>query len=425
MQPAAGRVGSARSEYGFGNHEARGLLLVVCVALAVALGALLLVVGPATGAATFQEAGFTQAQVVTGLERPTSMAFAPDGRIFVTEQDGALRVAEENAQGDYELLPQPFLRVMSDSTGERGLLGIAFDPQFATNQYLYVYHTVPATASRAAYNRIVRFRADPQNQNRVKMGSARVLLNLDPLDATTTNHNGGAVHFGEDGKLYAAVGDNVSRGDPERNSQTLNTLLGKMVRINRDGTIPRDNPFYAQTTGRNKAIWARGLRNPFTFAVQPGSGRIFINDVGASTYEEINRGEAGANYGWPYYEGPDRFAPGPQPPPNFQQDAPIFYYKHGETATTGCAITAGTFYNPPQGQFPSGYRGDYFFADVCSSWIRRYDPATDSATGFATGAESPVDLDVSEDGSLFYLSRRIEGTPSPSGAISRISYQAP
>ena len=168
-----------------------------------------------------------------------------------------------------------------------------------------------------------------------------------------------------------------------------------MLRINPDGSIPTDNPFFTTATGNNRAIWALGLRNPFTFAVQPGTGRIFINDVGQNTWEEINDGIAGANYGWPTTEGETSN-------PAFR--SPLFAYGHGSGATTGCAITGGTFYNPPVVQFPAAYVGDYFFADYCSGWIRRYDPATDSVAAFATGISSPVDLKVGADGSLYYLS---------------------
>src|SRR5262249_42088731 len=123
------------------------------------------------------------------------------------------------------------------------------------------------------------------------------ILDLDPLGAT--NHNGGAIHFGPDGKLYIGVGDNADGS----NSQSLHNLLGKILRINADGTIPTDNPFFNATTGEGQAIWALGLRNPFTFAFQSGTGKMFINDVGQGSFEEIDRGIAGSNYGWPDTEG--------------------------------------------------------------------------------------------------------------------------
>ena len=408
MQPAAGRVGKARSKYGFGHCEARWLLLVVGAALTAALGALLLAVGPATGAATLP-AGFTQSQVATGISQPTTMAFAPDGRIFVAEQTGALRVIKKNTQGNYELLPRPFAKLTVDSGGERGLLGVAFDPDFESGSpFVYVYHTVPATSNRPAYNRIVRFRASEGNPDAAAAGSAKVIFNLDSLSPTARNHNGGALNFGREGKLYVAVGDNATRENTTKNAQTLNTLLGKMLRINKDGSIPTNNPFYNRTVGRDKAIWARGLRNPYSFDIQPGTGKIYINDVGAGTWEEINRGLPGANYGWPLYEGPFPTPGNADSAENIDHTRPIFAYKHGENNSIGCAITGGGFYTPGTDPFPSSYTGDYFFADICGGWIRRYDPNTDRALGFATELNQPVDLEVGPDGGLYYLERGTE-----------------
>ncbi|PYM03200.1 MAG: hypothetical protein DMF19_00325 [Verrucomicrobia bacterium] len=306
------------------------------------------------------------------------MAFAPDGRLFVCQQGGQLRVIKNGL-----LLSTPFVSLTVDSSGERGLLGIAFDPNFATNHYLYVYYTV---ATSPIHNRVTRFTA---TGDAAAPGSEVVILELNNL-SSATNHNGGAIHFGPDGKLYIAVGENANGA----NSQTLSNLLGKMLRINADGTIPTDNPFFNTATGNNRAIWALGLRNPFTFAFQPGTGRMFINDVGESTYEEINDGIAGSNYGWPITEGPTSN-------PAFR--GPIYFYGHGTSNTTGCAIVGGTFYNPPVPQFPSSYTGKYFFADLCNGWIRVFDPATGTATAFATGISGPVDLHVGPDGALYYL----------------------
>jgi glucose/arabinose dehydrogenase len=218
---------------------------------------------------------------------------------------------------------------------------------------------------------------------------------------SAVNHLGGAIDFAKDGKLYISTGDNTTK----ENAQKLSTIFGKVLRINKDGTIPSSNPFYASATGNNRAIWALGLRNPFKFAIKPGTNTIFINDVGADTWEEINRGASGANYGWPVYEGPESDA---------KYTPPIFAYGHGSTNTTGCSITGGAFYNPATVQFPSGNVGDYFFADFCNGWIRRYDPATDTASGFATGLGSIVDLEVNKDGSLYYLTR---GNPGLVGKI--------
>jgi glucose/arabinose dehydrogenase len=236
--------------------------------------------------------GFAETRVANGMDSPTAMAFAPDGRVFVAQQGGALRVVKNGA-----LLSQPFLSLSVNSSGERGLLGVAFDPNFTSNGFVYVYYT---TSSSPVHNRLSRFTASAANPDVVAGGSEVQLLNLPSL-SSATNHNGGAIHFGTDGKLYIAVGENANGS----NSQSLSTTLGKVLRINADGSIPSDNPFLGQTTGINQSIWAMGLRNPFTFAVDRTNGRIHVNDVGQDSWEEVNLGAAGANYGWPQIEGPN------------------------------------------------------------------------------------------------------------------------
>ncbi|HET9713303.1 MAG TPA: PQQ-dependent sugar dehydrogenase, partial [Pyrinomonadaceae bacterium] len=263
--------------------------------------ALIVLWGCTTYAATLPP-GFTETQI-SGLSNPTAMEIAPDGRIFVCLQGGSLRVIKNGT-----LLPAPFITLNVDPNGERGLLGIAFDPNFATNNFLYLYYTVPTDPR---HNRVSRFTA---NGDVVVPGSETIIMELENL-TTATNHNGGAIHFGPDGKLYVAVGENATAS----NAQTLTNRLGKMLRINADGSIPTDNPFFNQATGNNRSIWALGLRNPFTFAFQPGTNRLFINDVGQNTWEEINDGIAGSNYGWPTCEG---FCN----PPNANFRDPIFAY---------------------------------------------------------------------------------------------------
>lgn len=362
--------------------------------------------------ATTVPTGFSDSTFASGLSKPTAMAFAPDGRLFVAEQGGRLRVINK----DGSLLSEPFVDLtgITDSTGERGLLGIAFDPNFSSNKYVYVYHTRKGTSKREPRNRVLRFTADG---DRAIAGSKKVIFKLNNLRAT--NHNGGAIHFGEDGKLYVAVGENAVPS----NAQTLSNLHGKMLRINKDGTIPNSNPFYGSASGKNRAIWALGLRNPFSFAVQPGTGRIFINDVGATAWEEINTGISGANYGWPICEGnhdnPNQ--PGSAPCGAAPYTPPTFEYQHGNTGTTGCAIAGGAFYNPVNVQFPPEYEGDYFFADLCSGWIRRfdYDPSAGNhveVSEFATGIPNPVDLQVGSDGALYYLAR------GGGGFVGKIQY---
>lgn len=356
----------------------------------------LALLGIAPANATTLPAGFTETQIAEFLAEPVSMAFAPDGRIFICEQQGRLRVHKNGA-----VLPTPFTTIDVDYQGERGLIGVAIDPAFNTNHYVYVYYTAKAPVS---HNRISRFTA---NGDVAVAGSEHILLDIDPL-GTALIHNGGTMRFGPDGKLYVGVGEN----GVSSNAQTLNNLKGKLLRINSDGTIPTDNPFYGTATGNNRAIYALGFRNPFNFDIQPGTSRIFVNDVGESNWEEINDVVAGRNFGWPATEG--NFDPAAFP--NFTN--PLFAYAHGDTGVEGCAVTGGAFYNPTSPDFPAQYVGKYFFTDYCNNWIRILDPATRTATSFATGTQTfPVDLKVGPDGALYYLSLGF-------GAIYRIDYPA-
>ena len=272
-------------------------------------------------AAVSVRAGFKSAVIAGNLIQPTAMAIAPDGRLFICQQTGALRVVKNG-----QLLAAPFVTVAVDPSGERGLLGVALDPMFAVNHYVYIYYTTTTTPRR---NRVSRFTA---NGDVALAGSEVVLLELNALSGAT-NHNGGALNFGPDGYLYVAVGDNASGS----NAQSLSNLLGKILRIADDGSIPADNPFFSIASGVNRAIWALGLRNPFTFTFQPGTGLMYINDVGQNTFEEINEGAAGANYGWPLSEGPTSTS---------GQTGPLYWYGHGSGPQLGCAITGGAFYNP-------------------------------------------------------------------------------
>ena len=327
--------------------------------------------------------------IASGLTNPTSMAIAPDGRVFVAQQGGQLRVVRNSV-----LLPTPFLSVNVESTNERGLLGVTFDPNFAQNRYVYIYYTAATTP---IVNRVSRFTASSTNPDVAEPGSETFILN--PIPSETGWHNGGAIHFGNDGKLYVAVGE----GHHEDNAQSLATLSGKLLRINADGTIPLDNPFYGSTTGNNRSIWSLGLRNPFTFDIQPTTGRIFINDVGENAYEEINEAwvgpntgfNAGFNFGWPATEGPHS-------DPRFHNPFHAYPQAGGD-----CAITGGSFYNPSTVNFPPEYVGDYFFADYCAGWIKSIDLTTRQVSTFLTadGTRDPVDIKIADDGAMYYLAR--------------------
>lgn len=358
--------------------------------------------------------GFTEAPVAAGLSNATAMEVAPNGDLWVLEQGGGVkRFRSGSTAAD---LVANLADVGLRSEGERGVLGIAFDPNYAANKSVYLYYT--SSDAPNPHNRVSRFTVNDANaadyafvdtNPGVAGPDETVVLDLDPLSGAT-NHNGGAIHFGPDGKLYIAVGDNAAGA----NAQSLANRHGKILRVNADGSIPADNPtsfagIAGTTTGENRAIWAVGLRNPYTFAFRPGTSEMFINDVGQGAWEEVNRGGAGRNYGWPTTEG--NFDPSTNP--NFTQ--PVYAYSHGGGTFQGYAITGGAFYNPTTSQFPAQYQGDYFFADYVGNWINVLDTATGTVERFATSAPATVDLRVAADGSLLYLARG-------SNQVVRVSY---
>jgi glucose/arabinose dehydrogenase len=318
------------------------------------------------------------------------MAFAPDGRLFVAQKGGALRVVSGGV-----LLSTPFLSVSVDTAGEQGLLGVAFDPSFSSNRFVYVYYSSLATGQ----NRVSRFTASSTNPNVAATGSEFVLL--DNITGTATNHQGGALDFGTDGKLYVAVGDDGNSTDADE----LDTLRGKILRLNSDGSIPADNPFVGVAGARGET-WAYGLRNPFSFAVDPGSARIYVNDVGENTWEEVNALARGANYGWPTCEGPQGNGVGTCTSSAFTY--PIHAYTHA----VGRAITGGAFYRGST--FPAEYQGAYFFGDYLGGFIKWLD--TGNVVHDWRAAQSPVAIRVGSDGALYYAS-------IGNGIIYRVQFQ--
>lgn len=287
----------------------------------------------------------------------TAMAFAPDGSIFVAEKRGVIRMYAPSGEG------ADIARVPVDLRAESGLVGIALDPAWPASPYIYIHYRRPDThtiVSRFTYEHGVP-------------GGEEQLIDFGP---TNVIHIGGAMHFGPDGKLYIARGESKRRNGL---AQSTVFLEGKILRINPDGTVPPDNPF-------GNAIWALGFRNPFTFAFA-GDGRLYVNDVGENSFEEVNAIERGKNYGWPVCEGEC----------DYPYEQPIFTYPHDHG---GSAIAGGVFWN-----------GSYFFADFLGGWIKRLND-DGTATTVVDDAVAPVDLDVGPDGHLYYL--------SVTGAISRL-----
>jgi glucose/arabinose dehydrogenase len=305
-----------------------------------------------------------------GFSSPVYMAAPPDGsgRLFVVEQGGRIKVIRK----DGTIPSTPVLNISANvSKGpEQGLLGLAFHPSFKTNGKFYVYFT--RLNGDTAIN---EYRLSPPSSSRVTLGGRRVLTMSHPYD----NHNGGSMAFGADGFLYIGTGDGGSGGDPGNRAQSVNSLLGKILRINVNGKtskrgylIPSSNP-YVGRSGLDE-IWARGLRNPWRFSIDSATGAIWIGDVGQDRYEEIDRtlkgtykvGGRGKNYGWHVLEGRHCFLPSSGCSTS-GKTAPLVEYSHAASSgEDNCSVTGGYVY---RGNAYPALRGLYVFGDFCSGRI--------------------------------------------------------
>jgi glucose/arabinose dehydrogenase/regulation of enolase protein 1 (concanavalin A-like superfamily) len=320
-------------------------------------------------------AEFENLPLISGLNEPISFRFAPGGHILISEKSGTVRVFHMDGTEE----PVPFMTLPVGSTHEQGLLALELDPNFAVNGDFYVYYTTPT-----GFARLSKFKsldgghtADPNSEV--------VLLQSDvPSD---TAHHGGEIRVGADDKIYLTIGDNLHGP----NAQTLENLHGKVLRVNKDGTIPADNPFVGNPAA-NDAVWAYGLRNPFRFTLLP-NGKPLVADVGEEAFEEINIIEKGANYGWPIQEGECSGCP---------YANPAFSYPHTEgwASVTGVAVFQGNSFGPQ-------YDGAVFYGDYVLSEIRYlvFDENYETVISdheFEPDAGTVVDMHQGPDGNLYY-----------------------
>ncbi len=297
-------------------------------------------------------------EVASGLNSPVHVTSPPaDARLFVVEQPGRIRIIENG-----QLLAAPFLDITSrvGGGGERGLLSVAFHPQYATNGFFYVYFT--GTDGEIRIERFTR-----TNANQANPASAKVILTV---AHPRTNHNGGLATFGPDGMLYLGLGDGGGGGDPDHNGQNQTTLLGKLLRIDVNSgdpyAIPSGNPFAGRTDAKQE-IWAMGLRNPWRYAFDRGTGRLYVADVGQDAIEEVDvvtSTRAGVNYGWNTLEGSACYNASTCTKSNFE--LPVLEYSH---ASGQCSITGGFVY---RGSAMPELAGAYFYSDYCAGWVRSF-----------------------------------------------------
>lgn len=298
----------------------------------------------------------------TGFNRPVNIKHAGDDRLFVAEQDGIIKIV--NSDGTTESTNFLDITSLVGSVGnEQGLLGLAFHPNYATNGYFFVNYT--NNSGDTVVSRFSRIGTSPE------IADPNSELIIITYTQPYSNHNGGELHFGPDGYLYISSGDGGSGGDPDDNGQSLNTLLGKLLRIDVNNStasnpynIPSDNPFVGNTAV-NQEIWAYGLRNAWKFSFDSMTDDLWIADVGQNSREEINQTaitEAGLNYGWRCYEGNNTYNT-TGCPNSSTLTFPIYEYAHSGGR---CSITGGYVY---RGSEYTNLNGLYFFGDVCTQEI--------------------------------------------------------
>ena len=337
--------------------------------------------------------GLSTEQVVTGLSAPLFLTHAGDSRLFIVEQRGRIRIVENG-----QLLDTPFLDISNIvlDQGERGLLSMAFHPNYSNNGFFYVYYTDQGGDSRVALYSGSGNTADPNSG-----------LAIMTIGQPFNNHNGGLLTFGADGMLYVALGDGGSGGDPMGNGQDTTTLLGSILRIDVDNEdvglnygIPSDNPFFGSGTARGE-IWAYGLRNPWRFAFDDTDGRLYVADVGQSSFEEVsvvNAAVGGLNFGWNVMEGRSCFNAA-----NCDQSGLVLPVLQYDNVGSNCSITGGYVY---RGSELSSLQGHYFYSDFCGGFLRSFrynNGATADEQDWALNAGAVTSFGQDSAGELYMI----------------------
>lgn len=328
--------------------------------------------------------GFQEQIILSGLDGPVHLKALPDGRMLLLQKAGQIFIFNPSVD---PVQKTSYMKITDiEIGGERGLLTVALDPDFVSNNYLYIYYTHGSTNR----NRISRF---------THLGStadlaSEVVIWQDNEDWSDCCHYGGGLDFGPDGKLYLTTGEEFDGAQ----AQDLTRAGGKIIRINKDGTIPADNPFVDGPGGNLDEIWALGLRNPFRASWDLVGNRFLIGEVGgnveATAREDLNIGRAGANYGWPYCEGQCT---------DPQYDDPVYDYGHVGVTPGGGSITAGFVYRGSQ--YPAEYNGAFFFGDYSRSFIKYLTFAADGSVAavndFSINAGFPVAFEMGADGAIY------------------------
>jgi glucose/arabinose dehydrogenase len=411
---------------------------------AFVLGAIIVGCVPQYSAqALILEPGFETETIATGLTQPTAMAFAPDGRIFIAEKGGSVRVVKNGL-----LLPDPVITLSDiNSFGDRGLIGLAVDPQFLSNGYLYLSYTYEnspgANIAGEKTGRIVRVTVDgdvaSESSKLILVGSVggnaltpscdNYTEIVDCIPSDSLSHSVGGLRFGPDGMLYATTGDGASFDYVDSRAlraQNLDSLAGKVLRLNPDGSAPSDNPFYNGDSNANRSkVYAYGVRNAFRLNFHPVTGALFVGDVGWSSWEEINHVESGKNFGWPCKEGVADTTY------NCVIDGvatdPLYTYLHNSSGAG--SVTIGAFAS--NDAYPDAYDTTLFVGDYAQNWLKRividetYQVV--DVQDFDDSPDGPVDVTTGPDGNVYYLAiysgelRRITHTDGNRHPIPEVS----